>query len=105
MGIYKRPVMDWAAEVEREDRLMKEMEANGEFDNLTDDEDDCNYEMTLEEARDIVFGVVGTYRKDAKFTEEELIKEGIHPDLIGEIMMNKHYYLEAVELLRKAGEM
>ena len=105
MGIYKRPVMDWAAEVEREDRLMKEMKANGEFDNLTDDEGDCNYEMTLEEARDIVFGFVGTYRKDAKFTEEELIKEGTHPVIIEELMMHKRMYLEAVELLQKAGEM
>ena len=105
MGIYKRLAMDWAAEVEREDRLMKEMETNGEFDHLTDDENDCNYEMTLEEAKDIVFGVVGTYRKDAKFTEDELIKEGIHPVIIEEIMLHKRMYLEAVELLQKAGEM
>ena len=105
MGIYKRTIKDWDAEAKEFQKRMDEMEANGEFNDLTDDEDDCNYEMTLEEARDIVFGVVGTYRKDAKFTEEELIKEGTHPVIIEELMMHKRMYLEAVELLQKAGEM
>lgn len=103
MGIYKRPVMDWAAEVEREDRLMKEMEANGEFDNLTDDEDDCLYEMSLEDARNIVYEDP-RFKQYANDTEEDMIKEGLHPFVIQHSLAMKNIYLKAVEILKKAGE-
>jgi hypothetical protein len=105
MGIYKRTIKDWDAEAKELKKRMEKREIKGEFDHLAGNYDDIDDSMSLEEAEHIVFGIDPRYRKDAQFSEEELVREGTHPVIIEELMMHKRMYLEAVELLQKAGEM
>lgn len=103
MGIYKRTIKDWDAEAKEFQKKMDEMEANGEFDNLTDDEDDCFYEMSLEDARNIVYEDP-RFKQYANDTEENMIKAGLHSFVIQHSLAMKNIYLKAVEILKKAGE-
>ena len=98
---YSLPKIDFKAEIKALCQEMKEMEANGEFDNISITEEDFNDSMTIEEAWSYYND--RKYQKDAQFNEESLRAQGIREDAIHQVMFSKALYNEAVETLKKAG--
>lgn len=98
--LYHRKNYDLEKIFQEEETLLKKMEENGKFDALTDEEKDCTMQMSIDQARDIVFGENGSCRKDAK-----LFGSDLHPVISEEIKIGQQTYLMAVNVLKKAGEL
>ena len=97
---YTFPKIDFKKEMQDLTDRMKEMEANGEFDDVTGDIDDIDDSMTIEEARLIY----NQCKYSLYYTEERMKEAGFGSDQINLIKGDQDSYYEAEEILKKAGE-
>lgn len=99
---YTLPKIDFKAEMKALCQEMKEMEANGEFDNISITEEDFNDSMTVEEAWSY-YNDRG-YRHDAQMTEERMDQLELDSYIRGVIKGRKNLYLLAEKTLKEAGK-
>lgn len=100
---YTLPKRDFKKEVEEHIRWMKEMEANGEFDDITEDLDDIDDSLTVEEAWDYVKNP--KYSNAAHYTEEDIQKQNLGEDQKNILRMWKALYEKAENTLKEAGKL